>query len=102
MLELSEAPPPSTFALLTLSGLTYLKQLLNILKYALLLALSGVLMWYAVRGQDLSRIGYYIRSANYYWLGITMVLSVLGYFSRAYRWKMQLKASRQRVPYWNV
>jgi uncharacterized membrane protein YbhN (UPF0104 family) len=59
-------------------------------------------MWYAVRGQDLSRIGYYIRSANYYWLGVTMVLSVLGYFSRAYRWRMQLQASRQQVPYWNV
>ncbi|SFQ30903.1 lysylphosphatidylglycerol synthase transmembrane domain-containing protein [Hymenobacter arizonensis] len=79
-----------------------MKQLLNILKYVLLLALSGVLMWYAVRDQDLSRIGYHIRSANYYWLGITMFLSVLGYFSRAYRWRMQLEASRQHVPYWNV
>lgn len=59
-------------------------------------------MWYAVRDQDLSRIGYHIRSANYYWLGITMFLSVLGYFSRAYRWRMQLEASRQHVPYWNV
>ncbi|WP_083322096.1 lysylphosphatidylglycerol synthase transmembrane domain-containing protein [Hymenobacter lapidarius] len=79
-----------------------MKQLLTILKYALLLALSGVLMWYAVRGQDLSRIGHYIVTANYFWLGITMVLSVLGYFSRAYRWQMQLTASRHKVPYWNV
>ncbi len=59
-------------------------------------------MWYAVRGQDLSTIGHYIRSANYFWLGITMFLSVLGYFSRAYRWKMQLTASHQTVSYWNV
>ena len=59
-------------------------------------------MVYAVRGQDLSRIGQTIRSANYFWLGVTMILSVLGYFSRAYRWQMQLAASRQRVAYWAV
>ena len=79
-----------------------MKALITIAKYALLLALSGALMMYAVRGQDLSRIGHYIRSANYFWLGVTMTLSVLGYFSRAYRWQMQLTASRHRVPFWNV
>ncbi|GAB3331244.1 lysylphosphatidylglycerol synthase transmembrane domain-containing protein [Hymenobacter humi] len=79
-----------------------MKQLLTILKYGLLLALSGALMVYAVRGQDLSRIGYYIRSANYFWLGVTMTLSILGYLSRAYRWQMQLTASRHKVPFWNV
>lgn len=59
-------------------------------------------MVYAVRGQDLSRIGHYIATANYFWLGITLTLSVLGYFSRAYRWQMQLTASRYRVGYWDV
>ena len=79
-----------------------MKSLVTVLKYALLLGLSGALMVYAVRGQDLSRIGQSIRSANYFWLGVTMMLSVLGYFSRAYRWQMQLAASRQKVPYWPV
>ena len=41
-----------------------MKQLLTILKYALLLSLSGLLMWYAVRGQDLSRIGEYVREGQ--------------------------------------
>ena len=59
-----------------------MKHLLTALKYALLLAVSGALMVYAVRGQDLSRIGHYIRTANYFWLGLTMALSVLGYLSR--------------------
>lgn len=79
-----------------------MKSLLTILKYALLLALSGALMVYAVRGQDLSRIGHYIQTANYWWLGLTLMLSVLGYFSRAYRWQMQLTASRHPVPFWRV
>lgn len=79
-----------------------MKQLLTILKYALLLSLSGLLMWYAVRGQDLSRIGEYVRSANYFWLLVTMILSVLGYLSRAYRWKMQLDPTGYKASYWDV
>jgi uncharacterized membrane protein YbhN (UPF0104 family) len=79
-----------------------MKHLLTILKYALLLAVSGALMVYAVRGQDLSRIGHYIATANYWWLGVTLTLSALGYFSRAYRWKMQLDASQHKVGYWPV
>ncbi|GAA3958820.1 lysylphosphatidylglycerol synthase transmembrane domain-containing protein [Hymenobacter antarcticus] len=79
-----------------------MKSLLTILKYALLLALSGALMVYAVRGQDLSRIGHYIATANYWWLSLTLTLSVLGYFSRAYRWQMQLVASKHAVRYWPV
>ncbi|QKG54190.1 lysylphosphatidylglycerol synthase transmembrane domain-containing protein [Hymenobacter sp. BRD67] len=79
-----------------------MKHLLTFLKYALLLSISGALMWYAVRGQDLSRIGHYIRTANYFWLGLTLVLSVLGYFSRAYRWQMQLSASGTPAPFWRI
>lgn len=70
-----------------------MKKLLNILKYALLLAISGLLMAYAIRGQDLSRIGQTLREANYGWLALTLALSTMGYFSRAYRWKMQLDSA---------
>ena len=79
-----------------------MKHLLTVLKYALLLSISGALMWYAVRGQDLSRIGHYIRTANYFWLSLSIMLSALGYFSRAYRWQMQLDASQHPTSYWKV
>ncbi|MCA8833056.1 lysylphosphatidylglycerol synthase transmembrane domain-containing protein [Hymenobacter pini] len=79
-----------------------MKQLLNIVKYVLLLAVSVLLMRFALQGQDLSRIGQYVREANYYWLLITMVLSALGYFSRAYRWKMQIDPTGHRPRYWDV
>jgi uncharacterized protein (TIRG00374 family) len=79
-----------------------MKTLFSILKYALLLSISGLLMMYAVRGQDLSRIGQYLREANYFWMSATIVLSALGYFSRAYRWKMQLDASKHHASYWDV
>lgn len=79
-----------------------MKHFLTGLKYTLLLSISVALMWYAVRGQDLSRIGHYIATANYVWLAITLSLSTLGYFSRAYRWQMQLNASQTPAPYWSV
>ena len=79
-----------------------MKHLLTIVKYVLLLSISVALMWYAVRGQDLSRIGHYIATANYFWLTLTLTLSALGYFSRAYRWQMQLSASQTPAPYWAV
>jgi uncharacterized membrane protein YbhN (UPF0104 family) len=79
-----------------------MKKFTDILKYALLLAISVALMVYALRGQDLSRIGHYIRTANYLWLGLTMLLSVLGYLSRGYRWQMQLTAAGREAPFWQV
>ena len=71
-----------------------MKNLLNILKYALLLAVSGLLMAYAIRGQDLSRLGQTLREANYGWLVLTLAFSTVGYASRAYRWKMQLDSAK--------
>jgi hypothetical protein len=79
-----------------------MKQLLTVLKYSLLLSVSGLLMWYAVQGQDLNSIGRSVREANYSWLIITMVLSALGYFSRAYRWKMQITPTGHQPSYWDV
>ena len=95
-------PARATFAP---SGFYYsivLKTFLTILKYALLLSISAALMWYAMRGLKWDAIGQAIRSANYTWLVVTMLLSVLGYLSRAYRWQMQLKASQTPAPYWAV
>ena len=79
-----------------------MKHLLTVLKYVLLLSISGALMWYAMRGLKWDDIGQAIRTANYWWLGLTMLLSVLGYLSRAYRWQMQLAASQHKVNYWSV
>ncbi|NVO31501.1 lysylphosphatidylglycerol synthase transmembrane domain-containing protein [Hymenobacter lapidiphilus] len=79
-----------------------MKQVLNFVKYTLLLSVSGLLMWYALQGQDLSRIGQYVRGANYWWLLLTLALSVLGYFSRAYRWKMQIEPTGYHPRYWDV
>ena len=92
----------ATTRLFSHSLIASLKAFLTILKYALLLSISGALMWYAMRGLKWDDIGQAIRTANYSWLAFTLALSSLGYFSRAYRWQMQLKASQTPAPYWPV
>jgi len=78
------------------------KHILTFLKYTLLLSVSVALMWYAMHDLKWDAIGQYIRSANYFWLILTSIITVLGYFSRAYRWQMQLTASRTPAPFWQV
>jgi hypothetical protein len=48
-----------------------MKHFLTVLKYVLLLSISGALMWYAMRGLKWNDITQAIRSANYWWLGLT-------------------------------
>jgi len=42
-----------------------------------------------------------IDSANYFWIFLSLLLSVLALFSRAYRWKYTLEPLGFRTPFWN-
>lgn len=79
-----------------------MSKLLNFLKYAVLLALSGALMWYALRNLDFARMRAELSSARYQWVLLSIMVTLPGYFSRAWRWKMQLEAARQPTSFWNV
>jgi len=68
-----------------------MKKLLSILKYMLLLGVSALLMWYALKELDFEKMWAELRNTNYLWLGISLVMGVVAYISRAYRWHMQLK-----------
>lgn len=67
-----------------------MRKLLNLFKYLLLLAVSGFMMWYALRGINFGLVLEQLGHANYFWLAATVVLTVASYVSRAHRWRMQL------------
>lgn len=77
-------------------------RLLNITKYILLLAISVALMWYALRNLDFGRIQQELRAARWEWVLVSVLVSIPGYLSRAWRWKMQLDAAGQRSGFWNT
>lgn len=68
-----------------------MKKLLTIFKYTFLLAISVLLMWYALKGIDFALVVAQLKEVNYFWIVITLLLAQAGFLSRAYRWKMQLE-----------
>ncbi|MCC9136666.1 lysylphosphatidylglycerol synthase transmembrane domain-containing protein [Pontibacter silvestris] len=67
-----------------------MKKLLSFLKYALLLAVSALLMWYALKELDFKKVWEELHNADYVWVGVSLVMGAAAYFSRAHRWKMQI------------
>jgi hypothetical protein len=42
-----------------------------------------------------------IRSANYYWIALSALLSISAYIVRAYRWKYLLQPLGYQIPFWH-
>lgn len=68
-----------------------MKRLLSFLKYGLLLSVSALLMWYALKELDFERLWAELRNANFLWVGLSLIMAVAAFLSRAYRWQMQIK-----------
>ncbi|WP_238395702.1 lysylphosphatidylglycerol synthase transmembrane domain-containing protein [Pontibacter pudoricolor] len=68
-----------------------MKKLFSILKYGLLLGVSAFLMWYALKELDFEKMWAELQNANYGWVGLSLLMGVAAYLSRAYRWQMQIK-----------
>ena len=68
-----------------------MKKLFSFLKYGLLLGVSALLMWYALKELDFEKMWTELQNANYGWVALSLLMGVAAYLSRAYRWKMQIK-----------
>lgn len=68
-----------------------MKKLFSFLKYILLLGVSAFLMWYALKELDFEKMWAELQNANYGWVALSLFMGVVAYFSRAYRWQMQIK-----------
>ncbi|MFM9051823.1 MAG: lysylphosphatidylglycerol synthase transmembrane domain-containing protein [Bacteroidota bacterium] len=62
-----------------------------LLRYGVLLVAAGVLLWLSFRGIDLTSILQQFRDINYGWLAVSLGVSVLAFFSRAYRWNLLIE-----------
>lgn len=67
--------------------------MLNILKILFFLGLGIGLVWLAIHNkteEERSKIIDSILNANYYWIGVSLVASLLSHYFRALRWKLLL------------
>ncbi len=67
------------------------KKFLTILKYIFFLALGAGLLYFAFRNTNPQQMIQEMREANYFWVGISVFVSIFSYYSRAARWLILLE-----------
>lgn len=67
------------------------KNLLSLLKYAVLLAAAFGLLYLAFKGVDVKKTIEEISAANFLWLFVSIGVSLIAFVSRAYRWTMLIE-----------
>ncbi len=68
-----------------------MSKLKSILKIVLPLLLGLVLVWYSLSKISISELVLYFKNANYWWIGLGVLLGLLSHLSRAYRWKFMIE-----------
>ena len=66
-------------------------KILNIIKYSLFSGTAILLLYLVFRGQNFVKIGHELEKANYYWVGLSLLLAVLANIVRAYRWNLLIE-----------
>lgn len=80
------------------------KTILTLLKTVLPLLLGVYLIWvfFANMSEDSKKLFYKaIYEANYFWIVLSLMLGVIAYLSRAYRWKYVLEPLGYETSFWN-
>lgn len=67
------------------------KTILSVLKYCLLLGVGIALLLLAFKGVDLKRTFSEIKETNLWWLGLSVLVSLFAFVSRAYRWNLLIE-----------
>ncbi|MFY0607363.1 MAG: flippase-like domain-containing protein [Cyclobacteriaceae bacterium] len=68
-----------------------MKKAISVLKYVLSLLLAIVLLYFAFRNIDLQEFISKSKEVDYSWVVVSILLSMVAYYARAYRWNLLLK-----------
>lgn len=78
------------------------KHLIKILKVLLFLSIGVLLFWLAYRGQDFGKIMESLEQCSWIWVILALLLSVVGHYSRAVRWRLLLEPFGYRPKDFNL
>ena len=67
------------------------KKLLFALRIILFFAIGLLLFWLVYKDQPLDEIVAALKEADYFWIGVSLVLSLLSHISRAMRWNLLIE-----------
>jgi len=69
-----------------------LKQFLSTLRVLFFLGIGVLLLWLTFRNQSFGSVFDKVKEANWYWMALSVVLSILALISRAMRWKQLIQS----------
>lgn len=78
------------------------KGILKSIQYVVLLGIGILLLVFAFKGQDLSAIFEGLKTANYYWVFLSLIVMIIAHYARALRWNMLLKPINAHPPHLNT
>jgi uncharacterized protein (TIRG00374 family) len=78
------------------------RTLLKALRFSLFLAIGLFLLYLAVREVSLEEFVSTLKMANFGWVALALFFALIGYLSRAYRWKLLIKPLNYDPPFRNV
>ena len=58
------------------------------LKIIIFFAVGLLIFWWVYKDQDTKKIGESLKDANWFWIGVSLVLALLSHLSRAIRWNL--------------
>lgn len=67
------------------------RQIINILKYVILLGVAVALLLYALRGMDVKKIIQEILHADIFWVSVSGIISIIAFVVRAHRWNLLIE-----------
>jgi glycosyltransferase 2 family protein len=68
-----------------------IKKFLNIFKYFIFLGLGVFVFWWVYKDEPFDKYKAAFSDLNYFWIAVSLVLSILSQISRAIRWNMLIK-----------
>ncbi|MDB4447771.1 flippase-like domain-containing protein [Roseivirga sp.] len=69
----------------------------SIIKYSLILSITAILFWYLFKDIPFEKIEIALKEFNYSWILLSIGLSLISHFLRAWRWNLLLKSAGHKV-----
>ena len=67
------------------------------LQYAFVLTITAILFWLLFRNVPIARFLDALQTFNYNWIFLSIILSVISHFLRAWRWKLLINSSDNKI-----
>lgn len=66
-------------------------RLKSVLQFCVFVALGALMLFFAFKGQDFSRLTDQLKSANFYWVAVAAIVTMVAHLVRAIRWNMLIE-----------